>query len=222
MRLAPKRLGGYLHVLVAVLLIQAVTGLLLVTALSGDWRATWPLFAALGAAVGALGAFWVSSLGLADRHAALAELGERHARERESLAERLARERETLAEKLAREREELRVKAERRRAEDLRAQERLAAAAKQGGALGPTMRAGLVAGGLAGAGVALILAQFVTLGLLTVAGVGGAAAGYWLRRRQERLFAPRPLETPPLIEARPEPVAQKRPRLAGRATQDGG
>jgi hypothetical protein len=203
MRLVPRGVGVYLRFLTAVTLVQGVTGLIVYTALGTDWRATWPLFAALGLAVGALGAFWVSALGVADRRAAIAELGERHARERESLAERLARERE-----------ELRVKAERRRAEDLRAQERLAAKARQGGAFGPTMRAGLTAGAVLGGGVALIFAQFVTLGLATVAGVGGAALGYAVRKRQERLFGPR-AGTPPLIDAAAPPPA-RRPRLIGR------
>jgi hypothetical protein len=191
--------GRYLQLLLAVLMVQGATALLVVVALDARPADTWPLFAALGAAVGALGAFWLSALGTAQLRDALAHAGERHAREREDLAARLSRERE-----------EARVAAERRRAEDLRQNERLAAKARQHG-FGPTLRAGLAAGGIAGAGVALVLAQFVTLGLVAVAGAGGAALGYAVRRRQERLTAAWRGDAPPLIDADPPPTPLPRP-----------
>lgn len=49
------------------------------------------------------------------------------------------------------------------------------------------MKTGLMLGGAAGVGVFMVLTQFVTLGLLTLTTAGGAALGYGLRARQDRL-----------------------------------
>jgi hypothetical protein len=51
---------------------------------------------------------------------------------------------------------------------------------------GAKLRTGVAVGGVVGVGVAMMFAQFLTLGLLTIATAGGAAAGYGLRVRQEK------------------------------------
>lgn len=154
--------------LIGIFLLQGVTGLLVFTALGTEWRDTWPLFLALAGSVGALVALWFSALVGADRRNAMARASERFSKERE----------------------QIRVKAEQQRSKDIRTHERLAAkAAKAGGfGRGLTLKSGVIVGGAVGVGTAMLLTQFVTLGLLTLATAGGAALGYGVRARQERLI----------------------------------
>lgn len=181
--------------LVGIFLLQGVTGLLVYTALGTEWQRTWPLFLLLGGSIGALVALWFSAMVGADRRNAVARASERFSKERE----------------------QIRVKAEQQRTKDMRAQERLAAKAAKGGGLGRglTLRSGALVGGAVGVGTAMLLTQFVTLGLLTLATAGGAALGYGVRVRQERLISGRRLgreesdlkvigtqETPLAIEGR--------------------
>jgi hypothetical protein len=121
------------------------------------------------------------------------------------------------SERFSKEREQIRVKAEQQRTKDMRTQERLAAKAAKGGGLGRglSLKSGALVGGAVGVGTAMLLTQFVTIGLLTLATAGGAALGYGVRARQERLIAGRRLasddaglkvigsqETPLAIEGR--------------------
>jgi hypothetical protein len=57
------------------------------------------------------------------------------------------------------------------------------------GSMGANLKTGVVVGGAVGLGVAMMLAQFVTLGLLTLTTAGGAALGYTARVRQEKHLA---------------------------------
>jgi hypothetical protein len=157
--------------LVGILLLQGVTGLLVYTALNTDWQSTWPLFLLLGGSIGVLVALWFSAMVGADRRHAVARASERFSKERE----------------------QIRVKAEQQRTKDVRTQERLAAKAAKGGGLGRglTLKSGARVGGAVGVGTAMLLTQFVTLGLLTIATAGGAALGYGVRARQERLIGGR-------------------------------
>lgn len=146
--------------ILGVTLLQAVTALIVYVALQGDWRTTWPLFALLALGIGLMTALWFGTLASAQRRVGEARLGEKHAKEREALQ----------------------VKAER-----LRAKEREEAARRIMKAQRPRILVpGLMAGGAAGLGLALVLTQFVTLGLLAFAFAGGGAAGYLVRMRQER------------------------------------
>jgi gas vesicle protein len=181
--------------LIGIFLLQGVTGLLVYTALSTEWQSTWPLFLLLGGSVGALVALWFSAMVGAERRHAVARASERFSKERE----------------------QIRVKAEQQRTKDMRTQERLAAKAAKGGGLGRgfSLKSGALVGGAVGVGTAMLLTQFITLGLLTLATAGGAALGYGVRVRQERLIGGRRLasddgglkvigsqETPLAIEGR--------------------
>lgn len=152
------RLGGLLRFLIGTIVLQGVTVLVTYTALQTDIAMTWPLFVALGASSGVLVTLWFESIAGHVSDKALSRAQQRHAREREKI----------------------RVEAERQRAKLAAKQTKLK------GNAGIKLRTGLAVGGAAGVGVAMMLAQLVTLGLLTVATAGGAALGYGVRVRQER------------------------------------
>lgn len=161
--------------LIGIFLLQAVTGLLVYTALGTEWQSTWPLFLLLGGSIGSLVALWFSALVGSERRHAVARASERFSKERE----------------------QIRVKAEQQRTKDIRTQERLAAKAAKGGVgRGLTLKSGALVGGAVGVGAAMLLTQFVTLGLLTLATAGGVALGYGVRARQERLIGGRRLASP--------------------------
>ena len=47
MSLLPPGLGSFVRLLIGVLLVQAVTAMVVVLALRGDWQSLWPLYGAL-------------------------------------------------------------------------------------------------------------------------------------------------------------------------------
>jgi hypothetical protein len=163
------RIAGLLRFLIGILLLQGATVLLTYTALMTDLDQTVWLFAALGGLLGILVALWFDSVIGSVREQAMAKQHKRHAREREKL--RLEAERE-------------RSKLEARKKRDM------------GGA---RLRTGVAVGGMVGVGVAMMLAQFVTMGLLTVATAGGAALGYGVRARQEKRIRAREIDSGRLI-----------------------
>jgi len=187
--------------LVGIFLLQGVTALLVYTALGTDWHTTWPLFLVLGGSIGGMVGLWFSALVGADRRYAVAKATERFSKQRE----------------------QIRVKAEQQRTKDVRSQERLVAKAARTGGLGSgmTLKSSLVVGGAVGVGAAMLLTQFVTLGLITLTTAGGAALGYGVRMRQEKLIGGRRVDTADqglkVIEAEAEevPVLEKKrwPRL---------
>jgi F0F1-type ATP synthase assembly protein I len=171
-------LATLIRFLIGIFLLQGVTALLVYTALGSDWQTTWPLYLVLAVSIGTLVGLWFSAIVGADRRHAVARVSER----------------------LSKEREEIRVKAEQQRIKDARNQERLvakaSAASKAGGiGRGLTLKSGVVVGGAVGVGVAMLLTQFVTLGLLTLTTAGGAALGYGARVRQEKLIAGRRIDS---------------------------
>jgi hypothetical protein len=186
--------------LIGIFLLQGVTALLVYTALGTDWQSTWPLYSLLGGSIGVLVALWFSAIVGADRRHAVSRISER----------------------LSKEREELRVKAEQQRTKDARNQERLvakASAASKGGiGRGLTLKSGAVVGGAVGLGVAMMLTQFVTLGLLTLTTAGGAALGYGVRVRQEKLIAGRRIDSD-RREVRVIPSKQPNLSIADRAAR---
>lgn len=78
------------------------------------------------------------------------------------------------SERFSREREKIRVKAEQLRSKAKRS------------SMGASAKTGVVVGGALGVGVAMMFAQFMTLGLLTLSAAGGVALGYSVRARQEK------------------------------------
>ncbi|TCT21309.1 hypothetical protein [Thiobaca trueperi] len=167
MNIIPFGLGSLIRLLIGIFLLQGVTVLLVYTAIQTDWLTTWPLFALLGGAIGFLVALWFNTIVSADRHRAVSRLSERYSKEREKI----------------------RVKAEQQRAKDGRSNERLAAKARSRSSAGVSLKTGVVVGGTVGLGVAMMVAQFMTLGLVTLTAAGGAALGYTVRMRQEKLIA---------------------------------
>jgi hypothetical protein len=165
--------GTLIRFLIGIFLLQGVTGLLVYTALGTNWQITWPLFLLLGGSVGALVALWFSAIVGAERRHAVARASERFSKERE----------------------QIRVKAEQQRTKDVRNHERLAAKAAKGGGIGGALnlKSGAVVGGAVGIGIAMLLTQFVTLGLLTLTMAGGAVLGYGVRSRQEKIIGGRRL-----------------------------
>jgi hypothetical protein len=82
--------------------------------------------------------------------------------------------------RLAREREKVSVALERRRASEARADAQETVRAH--GARSSALRYGLIGGGAAGVGLALLAAQFVTLGAVALALAGGGVLGWRMRR----------------------------------------
>jgi len=158
------RLSGLLRFLIGILLLQAATALLTYTALMTDLEQTAYLFAGLAALLGFLVALWFDSVVGSVREQSLARQLKRHTREREKL----------------------RMQAEREKAK--------LAVRKSKTSSGAKLRTGVTVGGVVGVGVAMMFAQFLTLGLLTISTAGGAAVGYGLRLRQERRIRARELE----------------------------
>ena len=187
-------LGAGMRVLIGVVVLQGVTGLLVYTALRTDLAETWPLFAALGLALGVFATLWFSALVTAERGRTAMHLGERFSKEREEIQRKA---------------EALRVKA-------IREAERAAAKARGGGNAKLMLKTGAVLGGVVIGGGALMLSSFVTAGVLAIAGAGGGALGYWARMRQERLMAPRAEPAVTILE--PE-AAPKRKRITRTAAE---
>ncbi|WP_058554827.1 hypothetical protein [Thiohalocapsa sp. ML1] len=184
------RIGGIFKFLIGILLLQVATALLTYTALMTDLKQTAYLFAALGATLGVMVALWFDSVIGSVKEHAMARQQKRHSREREKI-------------RMQAEKDKLKLAKQRRRS--------------SGGA---TLKTGLAVGGTVGVGVALMLAQLMTLGLLTISAAGGAALGYGIRSRQEKmirareqkqaeklLFAEQDL---PLLTADSEPQPDKR------------
>ncbi|NCA69583.1 MAG: hypothetical protein EOM91_05640 [Sphingobacteriia bacterium] len=198
MNIIPSGVGSLLRFLIGIFLLQGVTGLLVYTALSTDWTRTWPLFLLLAVSIGTLVAFWFNTIVAADRHRTVSRISERFSKERERI----------------------RVKAEQVRAKVGRDHARLQAKAR-GGTLSANLKTGAVVGGALGLGVAMLLAQFVTVGLLTLTTAGGAALGYSVRVRQEkRIVAKRLAAEDRLLLVEPETESPRR-RLLGRKSESG-
>jgi len=161
----PFSLINFIKYLIGVLLIQGVSVLLVVTAYRTDLERTGFLFLLLNLAIGTLTAFWFTSMAEGLRKQALSRAREGFAREREKL----------------------RVHAEREKAKEARNSQRRISREKQRARQGGSLKTSLMLGGAVGVGVVMVLAQFVTLGLLTLTTAGGAALGYGLRARQDRL-----------------------------------
>lgn len=193
MSIIPPGVGSLVRFLIGIFLLQGVTGLLVYTALHTDWATTWPLFLMLAASIGTLVAFWFNTIVAADRHRTVSRVSERFSKEREKI----------------------RVKAEQIRAKIGRDHARLEAKVKQRGQLGANLKTGVVVGGAVGLGVAMMLAQFVTLGLLTLTTAGGAALGYTARVRQEKRIAAKRLAEEERLLMLAEPETRSLPGRKG-------
>jgi len=147
-----------------ILILQAGTALLVYAGQKTDLTQTWPLFAALGGTLGVLVALWFNSIADSARHQSLAKAKEVFSREREKI----------------------RVRAEQDKAREVKMTQKAAARSQRVAGLAISPKTGIAIGGAVGVGVAMLLAQFVTLGLLMLTTAGGAVLGYGARMRQER------------------------------------
>lgn len=193
----PFSLTSLFKYLLGVLFIQGVTVLLVVTAYRTDLEKTGLLFLLLNLAIGALTAFWFTSMAEGVRKQALTRAQEGFAREREKI----------------------RVRAEKEKTKEVKNSQRRVDREKQRAQKGGIRKTGLMIGGAAGLGVFMVLTQFVTLGLLTLTTAGGAALGYGLRARQERLglsFGKRLPHTERKIDA--FGISSPKPAIAGKKT----
>lgn len=196
--------------LIGTFLLQTVTALLVITALTTtDIHRTIVLFILLGLCIGTLTAFWFNSLVESTKQEALARAKARHLREREKI----------------------RVKAEQEKARELKQSQRQVEREKKKGQQTGSMKNGVIVGSAVGVGVVMLFTQFVALGLLTLSAAGGAVLGYKVRVRQERLGWSGLLrlgkgEEYELLEADPvdaEPAAssgKKAPQSDGKGDED--
>jgi Flp pilus assembly protein TadB len=113
---------------------------------------------------GLLTSFWFGSIGARQRKDKISRLKELHAKERETI----------------------RVDAERAKSELVKQAQRKTLQEVKRASTRANIKIGLAFAGAAGLGGVLILTQFMSLGILTLATVGGALGGYLLRMRQEK------------------------------------
>lgn len=167
-------------------IVQALTAGLVVLALRPGMAGDWPLFVALAAVIGAVAAMAFGTLAHKDRRLGEAELRARH--------EARAR--------------DLQLSVEKARAQ---AAERISAVRAQAqSSRSGRLKAGAVAGAVAGVGLTLVIGQFVALGLAAIAFAAGAAGGYTLRglpvlRRGGETLPTSPAPTKLVKADRPEP-----------------
>jgi len=166
-----------------ILLLQVITiGLVLIAPTNlSNWG--WLRVAVPIVVAGLLTAFWFGSLSAHQRKDDIDRLKERYAREREAI----------------------RVNAERAKTRLVRQAHQETLQAVRRSDRRANIRVGLAFAGAAGLGGFLILMQFMSLGLLTLAGAGGALGGYLWRSRQEKnkLNLPDGIPPAPVIGAPP-------------------
>lgn len=180
-----------------ILLVQGVTALLVYTAMKTDLSQTWVLFGALGVALGAVTALWFNAVAEGARRTCLARMQASFSREREKL----------------------RVRAEQEKNREVKSAQRQVHRQQQRTETTSHIKTGVVIGGAVSAGVVLLLTQMVTLGLLALTTAGGAALGYGVRARQERLaasgrglFGPRENLVQVIESEPPKPALERAPR----------
>ncbi len=156
---------SFVKLLFGIVLLQAGTVLIVYTALETNLEQTWPLFGALGLTLGALSAFWFNSIAASSRKQTLAKAKEGFLREREKI----------------------RVRAEREKTKEAKTVQRQIHRERQKAKSGSNLKTGVIIGGAVAIGAIMLLTQMVTLGLLTLTTAGGAALGYGVRARQDRL-----------------------------------
>ena len=161
----PLHLSSLIKFLIGIVFLQGSTGLLVYTALRTDLNQTWPLFAALGVTLAAMTALWFNAIADGSRKEALAKVQASFSREREKI----------------------RVRAEQDKAREVKNTQRQAERQQQRARVGGQLKTGLLIAGGAGAGLLLLMTQMISLGMLALTTAGGAAIGYGVRARQDRL-----------------------------------
>jgi hypothetical protein len=162
-----------------ILLLQVITIALVLIAPADLANWGWLRLAIPVLIAGFLTAFWFGSIAARQRKDKISRLKESHAKERETI----------------------RVNAERAKSKLVKQAQRKTVQEVRRASTRANIKIGLAFAGAAGLGGALILTQFMSLGILTLATVGGAAGGYLLRIRQEKgklYFAKKGQDTQPI------------------------
>jgi hypothetical protein len=147
-----------------ILLLQAITIALVLIAPKDLANWGWLRLAIPVLIAGLLTAFWFGSIAARQRKDKISRLKELHAKERETIRVDAERAKSKLVKQ-----------AQHKTLQEVRRASRRA-----------NIKIGLAFAGAAGLGGVLILTQFMSLGILTLATVGGATGGYLLRIRQEK------------------------------------
>ena len=158
-----------LKYLLGILIIQAATVAMTLTAIKSDDQELWLAVLLLAVLIGLVTAFWFASIASHAKKDALTQAKDEFSKEREKL-------------RVNSERQKTRIL--RKSHEDIR-KETNRAHAKSSFKLG----AGFI--GIVAAGALLIFSQLLTLGFLTLAVGGGALGGYLMRVRQEVISRPK-------------------------------
>jgi hypothetical protein len=147
-----------------ILLLQVITIALVLIAPADLANWGWLRLVIPVLIAGLLTAFWFGSIAARQRKDKISRLKEYHAKERETI----------------------RVDAERAKSELVKQAQRKTLQEVRRASTRANIKIGLAFAGAAGLGGLLILTQFMSLGILTLATVGGALGGYLLRIRQEK------------------------------------
>ena len=177
-----------LRFLAGIFLVQAATAalVLVASANASDWNDWWPFAFAL-AVIGLVSAFWFSTL-----------------------AAQLRREEvERVRAGFAREREDLKVKAEREKTRLVRKSHKTISTETRRVEARANRKVGAALAAATGVGLLMMLANFMTLGLVVLTGAGGALGGYLLRRK----WLPGLVRREKVLSSE----QKKRPTLPGRA-----
>jgi len=147
-----------------ILLLQAITIALVLIAPADLENWGWLRLAVPVLIVGFLTAFWFGSVAAHQREDKISRLKELHAKERETI----------------------RVNAERAKTKLIKQSQHKTMQEVRRSSTRANIKVGLAFAGAAALGGLLILTQFMSLGMLTLAAVSGALGGYTLRFRQEK------------------------------------
>jgi fatty acid desaturase len=157
-----------------ILLLQVTTIALVLIAPADLQNWGWLRLAVPVLIVGFLTAFWFGSVAAHQREDKISRLKELHAKERETI----------------------RVNAERAKTKLIKQSQHKTMQEVRRSSTRANIKVGLAFAGAAALGGLLVLTQFMSLGLLTLATVGGALGGYTLRFRQEKAKLHFPLNGP--------------------------
>ena len=175
-----------------ILLLQAVTIALVLIGPADPANWGWVRLAVPVLIAGILTAFWFGSIAARLRKDEISRLKENHAKEREAIRVSAERAKTRLA-----------TQTERKTLQQVRRASR-----------GANIKIGLAFASAAGLGGLLVMTQFMSLGLLTLAFVAGATGGYILRIRQEKgkpQLPPSDQEPARMIDATPGRTKQSSP-----------
>ena len=176
-----------------ILILQIITIALVMIALPDLENWGWLRLVIPVLIAGLLTSFWFGSVAARQRKDEISRLKESHAKERENI----------------------RVNAERAKTKLVKQAQRKTLQEVRRSSTRANIKTVLAFAGAAGLGGLLILTQFMTLGWLTLASVGGALGGYILLFRQEkgkRQLQQKGQDTPLIIDATPNKTKQ-RPRI---------